>query len=193
MSPSASCSSSSAAIRQNDTIGFKQRLRSGRPAADRRCQFIAWQGIDAGRVLPHDERDHHGRSAAGDHVGPRAAGLDGIAPRILSRLSWGLVADVNAPDLSCEMNIIAKKLEALPDVRMPDEVVNFLARRISSNVASWKARCTASRLCDDDRARDRHPFHEEVLANVLRANQRRIRSTRSRRGSPSIIASARRR
>src|SRR3546814_18318119 len=60
--------------------------------------------------------------------------LDGIEPRILSRLSWGLVADINAADLELRLNIIIKKLEALPDVKVPQEVVMFLAKRISSNV-----------------------------------------------------------
>src|SRR3546814_7228788 len=60
--------------------------------------------------------------------------LDGIVPPILSRLSWGLVADINAADLELRLNIIIKKLEALPDVKVPQEVVMFLAKRISSNV-----------------------------------------------------------
>ena len=45
-----------------------------RPAADRRRPVHRRQGFDAGRILPHDERDHHRRAAAGDHVRPRAAG-----------------------------------------------------------------------------------------------------------------------
>ncbi len=38
--------------------------------------------------------------------------LDGIAPRILSRLSWGLVADINAADFELRFNIIETKLAA---------------------------------------------------------------------------------
>ena len=45
-----------------------------RPAADRRRPVHRRQGFDAGGILPHDERDHHRRAAAGDHLGPRAAG-----------------------------------------------------------------------------------------------------------------------
>jgi chromosomal replication initiator protein len=40
--------------------------------------------------------------------------LDGIEPRILSRLSWGLVADINQADLELRLNIILKKLERCP-------------------------------------------------------------------------------
>src|SRR5258707_3499929 len=54
--------------------------------------------------------------------------LDGIAPRILSRLSWGLVADINSADYELRFNIIVSKLEALPGVDMPRPVIDFLAR-----------------------------------------------------------------
>src|SRR3546814_16545939 len=57
--------------------------------------------------------------------------LDGIEPRILSRLSWGLVADINAADLELRLNIIINKLEALPDVTVPQEEVRLPAKRIS--------------------------------------------------------------
>ncbi len=101
--------------------------------------------------------------------------LDGIEPRILSRLSWGLVADINAADLELRLSIIQKKLEQLPDVSVPEDVVMFLAKRISSNVRELEGalnRIAAyatmqSRPIDLD-------FVGEVLANILRANQRRI-------------------
>ena len=35
--------------------------------------------------------------------------LDGIAPRILSRLSWGLVADINPADYELRLNIIDRQ------------------------------------------------------------------------------------
>ena len=164
-----------AAIRQNDTIGFKQRLRSADLLLIDDVQFIA------GKESTQEEFFHtmneiisHGRRLV--ITSDRAPqDLDGIAPRILSRLSWGLVADVNAPDLELRLNIISKKLEALPDVKMPDEVVGFLARRISSNVRELEGALhrIAAYATMTGRAIDL-PFTEEVLANVLRANQRRI-------------------
>jgi chromosomal replication initiator protein len=45
--------------------------------------------------------------------------LDGIAPRILSRLSWGLVADINPADYELRSTSSIAKLEALPGVEMP--------------------------------------------------------------------------
>lgn len=164
-----------AAIRANDTIGFKQRLRSADLLLIDDVQFIA------GKESTQEEFFHTMNEiiSAGRRLvitSDRAPqDLDGIAPRILSRLSWGLVADVNAPDLELRLNIITKKLEALPDVKMPAEVVNFLARRISSNVRELEGALhrIAAYATMTGRAID-VPFTEEVLANVLRANQRRI-------------------
>jgi chromosomal replication initiator protein len=101
--------------------------------------------------------------------------LDGIEPRILSRLSWGLVADINAADLELRLSIIHKKLEALPDVKVPDDVISFLARRISSNVRELEG--ALNRIAAYSMMQNRPiniDFVAEVLANILRANQRRV-------------------
>jgi chromosomal replication initiator protein len=164
-----------AALRANDTIQFKQQLRSADLLMIDDVQFIA------GKESTQEEFFHTMNEiiSAGRRLvisSDRAPqDLDGIEPRILSRLSWGLVADINAADLELRLGIIQKKLEALPDVSVPDDVVMFLAKRISSNVRELEGalnRIAAyavmqSRLIDVD-------FTSEVLANILRANQRRI-------------------
>ncbi len=164
-----------AALRANETIRFKQQLRSADLLMIDDVQFIA------GKESTQEEFFHTMNEiiSAGRRLvisSDRAPqDLDGIEPRILSRLSWGLVADVNQADLELRLNIIAKKLEALPDVSVPPDVTMFLAKRISSNVRELEGalnRIAAysvmqSRPIDLD-------FVSEVLANILRANQRRI-------------------
>jgi chromosomal replication initiator protein len=164
-----------AALRANETIQFKQQLRSADLLMIDDVQFIA------GKESTQEEFFHTmneiisagRRLAISSDRAPQD--LDGIEPRILSRLSWGLVADINAADLELRLNIITKKLEQLPDVSVPEDVVMFLAKRISSNVRELEGalnRIAAyatmqSRPIDLD-------FVGEVLANILRANQRRI-------------------
>ena len=164
-----------AALRANDTISFKQQLRAADLLMIDDVQFIA------GKESTQEEFFHTMNEiiSAGRRLvisSDRAPqDLDGIEPRILSRLSWGLVADVNAPDLELRLNIIVKKLEAMPEVRIPHEVVNFLARRITANVRELEGALNriaaysamSGRVIDMD-------FVTEVLANILRANQRRI-------------------
>ena len=164
-----------AALRANDTIRFKQQLRSADLLMIDDVQFIA------GKESTQEEFFHTMNEiiSAGRRLvisSDRAPqDLDGIEPRILSRLSWGLVADVNAPDLELRLNIITKKLEAMPEVKVPQEVVNFLARRITSNVRELEGALNriAAYAAMSGRAIDLD-FVTEVLANVLRANQRRI-------------------
>jgi chromosomal replication initiator protein len=163
------------AIRENDTIGFKQRLRSADLLLIDDVQFIA------GKESTQEEFFHTMNEIinAGKRLvitSDRAPqDLDGIAPRILSRLSWGLVADINAADLELRYNILLAKLALLPGISMADNVVDFLARRLTNSIRELEGalnRIGAYALMTG-RAID-VAFVEEVLANVLRANQRRI-------------------
>jgi chromosomal replication initiator protein len=164
-----------AALRANETIKFKQQLRSADLLMIDDVQFIA------GKESTQEEFFHTmneiisagRRLAISSDRAPQD--LDGIEPRILSRLSWGLVADINAADLELRLNIIIKKLETLPEVSVPEDVVMYLAKRISSNVRELEGALNriaayammSGRPIDID-------FTNEVLANILRANQRRI-------------------
>src|SRR5437868_3791911 len=164
-----------AALRANETFKFKQQLRSADLLMIDDVQFIA------GKESTQEEFFHTMNEiiSAGRRFvisSDRAPqDLDGLEPRILSRLSWGLVADINAADLELRLNIITKKLEALPDVSVPDDVVMFLAKRISSNVRELEGALNriAAYATMQNRVIDLD-FVGEVLANILRANQRRI-------------------
>jgi chromosomal replication initiator protein len=164
-----------AALRANETFKFKQQLRSADLLMIDDVQFIA------GKESTQEEFFHTMNEiiSAGRRFvisSDRAPqDLDGLEPRILSRLSWGLVADINAADLELRLNIITKKLEQLPDVMVPDDVVMFLAKRISSNVRELEGALNriAAYAAMQNRAIDLD-FVGEVLANILRANQRRI-------------------
>ncbi len=163
------------AIRENDTIGFKHRLRSADLLLIDDVQFIA------GKESTQEEFFHTmneiitcGRRLV--ITSDRAPqDLDGIAPRILSRLSWGLVADINAADYELRYNILLSKLALLPGVSMAGNVVEFLAKRLTASIRELEGALNriAAYAMMTGRAID-VPFVEEVLANVLRANQRRI-------------------
>jgi len=163
------------ALKENDTIGFKQRLRSADLLLIDDVQFIA------GKDSTQEEFFHTMNEiiTAGRRLvitSDRAPqDLDGIAPRILSRLSWGLVADINTADYELRFNIIVAKLEALPGVEMPRPVIDFLARRVTSSIRELEGALNriGAYAMMTGRTID-VAFVEEVLANVLRANQRRI-------------------
>ena len=163
------------ALRENDTIGFKGRLRSADLLLIDDVQFIA------GKDSTQEEFFHTMNEiiTAGRRLvitSDRAPqDLDGIAPRILSRLSWGLVADINPAEYELRLNILTAKLAGLPGISMTQPVIEFLARRLTNSIRELEGALNriAAYAMMTGRAIDL-PFVEEVLANVLRANQRRI-------------------
>ncbi|RLD63257.1 MAG: chromosomal replication initiator protein DnaA [Bacteroidetes bacterium] len=59
--------------------------------------------------------------------------LQGIKPRLLSRFKWGLAADLQTPDLETRIAILRNKLYK-DGLSMPEEVIEYLAYSITSNV-----------------------------------------------------------
>ena len=59
--------------------------------------------------------------------------LKGMEPRLLSRFKWGLAADLQVPDLETRIAILKKKLFK-DGIEMPDEVVEYLAFSITTNI-----------------------------------------------------------
>lgn len=59
--------------------------------------------------------------------------LIGLEDRLISRFKWGLIADLKQPDLETRMAIIQQKLQA-EGASFPDEVVEYLANSIDTNV-----------------------------------------------------------
>ena len=59
--------------------------------------------------------------------------LQGMEQRLLSRFKWGLSADLQKPDLETRIAILSKKLYN-DGIEMPEDVVEYLAYSINSNV-----------------------------------------------------------
>lgn len=62
-----------------------------------------------------------------------AAEISRLENRLVSRFQWGFVADIQAPDLETRMAILRKKAVAM-NLELSDEVLQILARGVSSNV-----------------------------------------------------------
>ncbi len=59
--------------------------------------------------------------------------IKGLEERLLSRFSWGLVTDLQAPDLENRTAIIYKKL-IVEGTTLPEAVIRFIADRVYSNI-----------------------------------------------------------
>lgn len=59
--------------------------------------------------------------------------ITGISERIKSRLQWGLVVDIQPPDLETRIAILRRKMEAL-DLYINEDVLSLIASRIKTNI-----------------------------------------------------------
>lgn len=59
--------------------------------------------------------------------------IAGLQNRLKSRMEWGLVADIQTPDIETKIAILKKKSE-MNDIMLPDEVADFIASRVISNI-----------------------------------------------------------
>jgi chromosomal replication initiator protein len=62
-----------------------------------------------------------------------AAEIQNLEQRLVSRFEWGLVTDLQPPDVETRVAILRKKERAL-GVNLGDDILNFIAERIRTNI-----------------------------------------------------------
>jgi chromosomal replication initiator protein len=59
--------------------------------------------------------------------------LTGFEDRMRSRFEWGLITDVQAPDLETRIAILRKKAQS-EKLQVPDDILEYMASKVSSNI-----------------------------------------------------------
>ncbi|MCM8781828.1 MAG: chromosomal replication initiator protein DnaA, partial [Candidatus Omnitrophica bacterium] len=62
-----------------------------------------------------------------------AKNIPGLEERLVSRFEWGLVTDIQLPDLETRIAILKKKSER-ETIQVPNEVLFYIAEKIKSNI-----------------------------------------------------------
>ena len=163
------------ALKAGQMIEFKGRLRSFDLLLVDDIQFIIGKAAAQEELLyTIDALLAEGKRLvfAADRA-PQA--LDGVEPRLLSRLSMGLVADIQAADIELRHKILESKLTRFAPLEVPDDVIAFLARTITRNirelVGGLNKLIAYAQLTGQQVSLQ---LAEEQLTDILSANRRRI-------------------
>ncbi|HET6891992.1 MAG TPA: chromosomal replication initiator protein DnaA [Pyrinomonadaceae bacterium] len=121
------------AIRYDKTPAFRERYRSVDVLLIDDVQFMA------GKERTQEEFFHTFNSlydqqrqiVISSDCPPRE--IPTLEERLHSRFEWGLIADMEPPDLETKVAIINRKAEAM-GVTIPDDVALFIATRVKNNI-----------------------------------------------------------
>lgn len=163
------------ALRYDTILKFKQEMRSADLLLVDDVQFLA------GKESTQEEFFHTFNYLIDNarqmviSADRSPSDLTGVEERIRSRLSWGLVADVHPMDYELRLGILQSKAQKLQHADAGEDVLQFLARNITSNARELEGaliRITAhAQLLNKPVTLD---LTRDVLQDVLRANHRRI-------------------
>ncbi|HET9995503.1 MAG TPA: chromosomal replication initiator protein DnaA [Candidatus Acidoferrum sp.] len=100
--------------------------------------------------------------------------INSIEERLRSRFEWGLIADIQPPDLETKIAILQKKAEN-ERFSLPDDVAEYIARAIKSNVRELEGALTRlMAYASLTGATVSLATAQQVLRNIIASQEKRV-------------------
>lgn len=160
------------AIRDNKTVEFRNKYRNIDVLLIDDIQFLA------GKEQTQEEFFHTFNAL---HENSRQIVISSDRPpkeipkledRLRSRFEWGLITDINPPDLETRIAILRKKSQN-EGIFIPDEILTFIAQKIETNIRELEGALV--RIIAYASLEDKHinlEFAKESLKDILSKNKK---------------------
>lgn len=162
------------ALRYKDMVSFKDQFRAVDVLMIDDVQFIS------GKDTTQEEFFHTFNALVDKNhqvivsADKSPSDLENMEERLKSRLGWGLVADIHPTTYELRLGILQAKAQAL-NVKVPKEVLEFLAFKITSNIRELEG--ALNRILAHSSLVGRAislDTTQEVLRDLLRSNDHRL-------------------
>jgi len=162
------------AIRYDRMLSFQERYRTNDVLLIDDIQFIA------GKERTQEEFFHTFNSLYDTHkqiiisadCPPRE--IPTLEERLHSRFEWGLIADIQPPDLETKVAIIKKKAER-QSIALPDNVALYIASKIKSNIRELEgALIRLIAFCSLKGSEITLPMAHETLRDILGSDEKTV-------------------
>ena len=122
-----------AAIQDNQLVKFRKKYRQTEVLLIDDVQFLAGKERIQEEFFHTFNALHEARTQIVLTCDRPASEIKGLDERLVSRFEWGLVTDLQPPDVETRLAILRNKVKSM-GVEIPEEVLGFLANRIRTNI-----------------------------------------------------------
>jgi chromosomal replication initiator protein len=122
-----------AALQDNQLVKFRKKYRQTEVLLIDDIQFLAGKERIQEEFFHTFNALHEARTQIVLTADSPANEINNLDKRLVSRFEWGLVTDLQPPDVETRLAILRNKVKSM-GVEIPEDVLGFLANRIRTNI-----------------------------------------------------------
>ena len=153
-------------IRDDKAAVFQRRYRDVDLLLVDDIQFLSGKVQTPGGVLPHVQHAAQQQQTDRGHLLTSTRQLPDFEDRMRSRFEWGLITDVQPPDLETRIAILRKKTNA-DGMNVPTTCSEYIADRISSNIRNSRVLIRVTAFASLNNAPVDRDLAQEVLKDLI--------------------------